>query len=155
MIALKFVFGGIMSNKTNTLNKSKPICVSMGYKEFEEQELDRFFKDFYTYDNAVLMLDDLTEEQFPDLVDKTRKSIRAGIEDFLETQEQKDTLYHADLHAFVCRNPVKTRIEQELENSGFGNVNVYADDVSQSYSMFVYNESAERFMEVFGESPVD
>jgi hypothetical protein len=142
-----------MLEKTNTLNNSTSILDSMGYAEFEEEELDRFFREFYTYDDACLMFDDLKPEKWRDLTESTKRGIRSGIEDYLQTQDERDTIYHADLYTLVRDNILRPSIEKELD--AFGDVDDYADNVSKGYSLFLYNESRDKFMEIFKELPVE
>jgi hypothetical protein len=142
-----------MSEKTNTLNKSTSIICDVGYAEFEIEELDRFFREKYPYDAASLMFDDLRPEQYPNLVGRTKKGIRSAIDCYLQKKGVEDTIYHTDLYDLVCENPFKAGIQEELRD--LDDIDDYADDVSQRYSMFLYNQSAERFCKVFNESLVD
>ena len=124
----------------------------MDYKSFEDSEQERFLEDYYGYTETRLYMSNLSKEDYPLVRAETKKGIQAGIEDFLRTQEECETLYLSDLSGFGFDYSTEARIQQNLTSIELEleNIDEYAHDVCVAYKGFVYNESRDRFEKQFG-----
>ena len=125
----------------------------MNYKAFEESELENFMDKFYDYENTKLLLSPLNNKTYLIVREKTKKGIEEGIEQFLESQPDLPTLYMSDLTKFCFDESIKTKIIENLNLLPFNpeDKDVYAEDVCQTYRMFVYNESLDKFIKLKAE----
>ena len=119
----------------------------MNYEEFEDSEQEIFLDIYYDYKNAKLILTSLQEENYPFVRERTKKGIKKGIEDFLR-ENSSPNLYSSDLSEFCFDNSVEQRVAEEVQalHLNLYNIQLYAQDVCQTYRMFVYNESRDRFL---------
>jgi hypothetical protein len=124
----------------------------MDYKEFEEQEQELFIDKFYPYEHSSLILTNLKQEDYNDVREKTLEGIRSGIEKYLVQNGNEASVYLSDLGKFVFDSSVKDCIEEKLEATGLENISLYAEEVCDTYRMFIYNESSEKFLVQFGEN---
>ena len=106
---------------------------------------------FHPFECTRLILTRLREESYADVRTKTKEGIRKGVEEFLERNGKEQTVCHADLGKFAFDESTKDSIEEKLRDSGLDNISTYAENVCDSYRMFVYNESSQRFAEFFSE----
>jgi len=130
------------------MSLTKKINQTQKFKDFENSEIARFLNKYYSYKEARLVFEGLTEENYPTIKDATKKGIRVGVDNFLKGSSE-DGLYLSNLRKFDTDNSVKTGIEKTIEETGCEfkkeAINCYAMDVSQTYFMFVYNESKDIF----------
>lgn len=123
----------------------------MDYREFEDLEQEIFLDKHYKYESVRLLIPNLHKTDYQPLREKTKKGIKAGINDFLTSQEDTSTLYLSDLAQFCFDNSTESRIKEELISTGLNqdNLDIYTKDVCESFRGFVYNESKNRFDKLF------
>src|SRR3989344_2002936 len=122
------------------------------FKRFEDEEIDRFLKEYFPYKETKIWLPEMTKEQFPFVRVETKKGIKEGIEDFLKSEGMEGlSLYLADLGIFVWSNYVRIRVK-ELLLSTFDekDVSEYSEYVDDSYRGFIYQISIDDFKKQFG-----
>lgn len=120
----------------------------MDYKKFEDSEQEIFMNKFYNYEDTKLILTSIQQIDYPIIRENTKKGIKKGIEDFLEKDGISSTLYKSNLSDFCFDNSVSHRVIEKMKslNLDLDDIQKYAKDVFQTYSMFVYNESRDRFI---------
>ena len=120
----------------------------MDYKKFEDSEQEIFMNKFYNYEDTKLILTSIQQIDYPIIRENTKKGIKKGIEDFLEKEGISSTLYRSNLSDFCFDNSVSHRVIEKMKslNLDLDDIQKYAKDVFQTYSMFVYNESRDRFI---------
>ena len=120
------------------------------YQDFEDEERDRFLDGFLTYEQACLQLDDVNLDSMPKIREKTKTGLELGVQDFMATQGDCDSLYLSDMHEFYYDTSTEKMVKEQLEPLSLGDTNAYAQNVCEMYAMFVYQDSMERFKERFG-----
>lgn len=118
------------------------------YKEFENKEIDRFFKTNWSFRETRLILINLIENDFSDVQSATKKGIQKGTEEFLQIQNPRlETIYQADLHSFYFDPKVGLYVKKEVEelNLNLNNVAEYSDEMRKSYCFFLYNYGIKDF----------
>ncbi|MCH8003955.1 MAG: hypothetical protein IH934_04975 [Nanoarchaeota archaeon] len=121
----------------------------MDYKQFEDLEQDRFLNQHYGYDNMRQILTNLQPIDHPIVKDETKRGIKEGVEDFLKSNGNPDSLYLSDLSAFCFDDSTYKRVAQQLNDlhPNLNCVEAFAEDVCETYRMFVYNESYSRLQQ--------
>lgn len=123
----------------------------MSYKDFEDQEQERFLDEHCSYLDSRLILTNLQEGDFPEVRKRTKKGIKMGVEDFLKTQGNPETLYISDLTKFCFDTSTQERVQEQLRDAELSLEGIpdFAKHVQGLYGTFVYNDSLTRFKEEF------
>lgn len=130
--------------------------------EFQESELELFLDTYVRYDDIRGIICELNEDDHPAVRDATKRGIKCGVKEFLAAVAPGEwIIYRANTRWFALDDRVQRHVQgcvgslslaSGLDESG---VRDYARFVCENYRMFVYNESGEKFRELFTKASVE
>ena len=116
------------------------------YKEFEDIEQEIFLNKYYNYEDTEKVLFQLSYQTYNLVRENTKEGIKEGVDEFLH-KNNAPSLYKSNLNQFSTDESIEKRVKEKIDSIDV-HLNFkddYAKEVSETYRLFIYNESLDRF----------
>ncbi len=120
-------------------------------KAFYNKELDSFLERYVNLEKVKEVASSLTEQEYPFVRRAAREGIENGVSEFLGLGAPPENIYLSNLYEFMFDDSVEKRVLEALRKTnlsiGVEREEALASHVGESYKMFLYNESSDKFLE--------
>jgi|SRR3989344_3602244 len=126
------------------------------FRQFEDSEIDRFLSTYWDYDNTKLLLTNLEEKNYEKVKSATKIGIRNGLDEYMSGKDVSVYLLDiSNLEKFyyefvtICNNIHETINKLCINLNG---VPEFSDFVSHNFSAFIYQDSRNKFKNLYHKS---